>query len=104
MAPTASKILSADQFWELPEKPGLWLELVDGAAIETSGSTWLHAELVMHIFSLLREYVRDRNLVRFPDGLTYLLQRDPDTMRIPDTSFVPRSGCRRVALRKGSRA
>jgi len=82
--------MNADEFWELPEKPDMRFELVDGEVVEVPGSTWLHAALVAQIFTLIHAYARQHDLGRvFPDGLTYLLGTDPDTMRIPDVSFVP---------------
>lgn len=91
MAISTKPALTADEFWELPEKQGARFELVDGEAVEMPGSTMRHSALVATIFSLLRAYVLENQLGQvFPDGLSYLLRRDPDTIRIPDVSFIPR--------------
>lgn len=91
MAISTKRTLSADEFWELPEKHGVRFELVDGEVVETPGSTMLHAEFVVLIFMLLRAYVQEHDLGRvYPDGLSYLLRRNPDTLCIPDVSFIPR--------------
>jgi Uma2 family endonuclease len=90
MAIPAESTLTADEFWALPEKPGIRLELVDGEFSELPGSNWLHAELVLHILDLIRAYVLAEGLGRaYGDGPAYFLARDPDTLRIPDVSFIP---------------
>ena len=91
MASTVRATMSAGEFWELPEKSGVRFELISGEVVEVPGSTWLHAAIVARIFTIIHAYAREHNLgAVFPDGLTYLLLTDPDTMRIPDISFVPR--------------
>ncbi|CAN5541998.1 hypothetical protein BH23CHL2_BH23CHL2_09290 [soil metagenome] len=91
MAISTKHALSADEFWELPEKQGVRFELVDGEVVEMPGSTMSHSEFVVIIFTLLRSYVLKHDLGRvYPDGLSYLLRRNPDTLRIPDVSFIPR--------------
>ena len=90
MASTVTTRMSADEFWALPDRPDVRIELVDGEVIELPGGTWLHADIVIHIFTIIHAYVRQHGLGRaYADGLTYLLLSDPDTMRIPDISFIP---------------
>lgn len=90
MAISTKQVLIADEFWELPEIPGKRLELVAGEVVEAPGATWLHGAIVARLFSLLTAYaVSNRPGQVFGDGMTYLLAREPDTIRIPELSFFP---------------
>ena len=53
------------------------------------GAGELHIAIVVMLFKLLDRFVEqhDLGIVR-PDGLAYMLRRDPDQVRIPDVSFV----------------
>ncbi|HLT19831.1 MAG TPA: Uma2 family endonuclease [Thermomicrobiales bacterium] len=90
MAISTKQALTADEFWELPEIPGKRLQLVAGEVVEAPGATWLHGALVTRLFSWLTAYaVSNRPGQVFGDGMTYLLAREPDTIRIPELSFIP---------------
>ncbi len=92
MASTATKRISADEFWALEDRPDVRLELIDGEVVELPGAGGYHATLVLHIFDLLRAHIRAHDLgLIYPDNLTYLFQRDPDILRIPDISFISAS-------------
>lgn len=89
MASTATTQMTADEFWALPDRPDARLELVDGEVVELPGAGGYHATLALFIFDLLRAFVKERGLgLMYPDGVTYLLKRDPDVLRIPDVSFI----------------
>lgn len=81
--------ISVEQLWDMPDVPGKRLELVDGEVVEMPGAGELHMAIVILLFKLLDQFVDDHDLglVR-PDGLAYVLRRDPDQVRIPDVSFV----------------
>lgn len=81
--------VTAEQLWEMPEVPGKRLELVDGEVSEVPGAGELHIAIVVMLFKPLDRFVEqhDLGIVR-PNGLAYVLRRDPDQVRIPDVSFV----------------
>lgn len=81
--------VTAEELWEMPEVPGKRLELVDGSVYEVPGAGELHIAIVVMLFKLLDRFAEqhDLGIVR-PDGLAYVLRRDPDQVRIPDLSFV----------------
>lgn len=83
------RLVTVDEFWAMPEVPGKNFELVDGEVVEVTGANDLHHHLMVMLFKLLDRFVeeQDLGLVR-PDGLPYVLRHDPDTVRIPDVSFV----------------
>lgn len=75
----------------MPEVPGRRFELVRGELIEAPGTGALHNLVALATAILLSVYVRERDLgVVRADGASYVLARDPDTVRIPDVSFVAR--------------
>ncbi len=83
------QLVTAEELWEMREVPGMRLELVDGEVFEVPGAGELHIAIVVMLFKLLDRFVEqhDLGIVR-PDGLAYVLRRDPDQVRIPDVSFV----------------
>lgn len=83
------QLVTAEELWEMPDVPGKRYELVDGEVDEVPGAGDLHMAIVILLFKLLDRFVEehDLGLVR-PDGLAYVLRRDPDQVRIPDVSFV----------------
>lgn len=81
--------VTAEELWEMPDVPGKRLELVDGEVVEMPGAGALHVMIVFAVAQLLERFVRKRDLgLVVPDGLAYVLRRDPDQVRIPDVSFV----------------
>jgi len=83
------QLITAEELWEMPEAPGKRRELVDGEVVEVPGAGDLPMAIVILLFKLLDRFVEeyDLGLVR-PDGLAYVLRREPDQVRIPDLSFV----------------
>lgn len=83
--------MNADEFWELPDRPDIRLELVDGEVVEVQGKSMLQASIIGCIFTIIHAFARQHKLGRaFVGGPSYLLLSDPDTLRIPDVSFIPR--------------
>ncbi|HEX5501656.1 MAG TPA: Uma2 family endonuclease [Thermomicrobiales bacterium] len=83
------RLMTAEELWELPERPGVRYELVKGALVEVPGAGGVHAQLIVNLLLLLHPFVTGRGLGRvFGDGLAYIIKRGPDVVRIPDASFV----------------
>lgn len=81
--------VTAEQLWQMPDKPGVRFELVDGELIEVPGAGALHGLIVALVFRLIDAFARDRNLgLTFSDGTGFVLGRSPDRLRIPDVAFV----------------
>jgi Uma2 family endonuclease len=84
--------MTAEQLWAMPEVPGKRFELVRGELVEVPGSGGTHSVLVQSVYDILKPFVRAHDLgMVFPDGLTCILAREPDLLRIPDVSFVSRA-------------
>lgn len=83
------QLLTAEDVLNLPERPGVLLELVDGELREVPGATALHSLIAAMVYELIRNFARNHDLgLVFPDGAAYVLGRDPDQVRIPDVSFT----------------
>ena len=86
---STTQTMTADALWSLPEVAGRRYELVRGELVEVPGAGGRHGQLALWIGMLLLRFVGPRRLgVVSGDGPGYLLGRDPDTLRIPDVSFV----------------
>src|SRR5919199_1785111 len=85
------RLMTAEELWALPERPGVRYELVEGEPVEVPGAGALHNLIAALVYRLLYDFVSGRDLgLVFTDGLAYVLGRDPDRIRIPDVSFVSR--------------
>jgi Uma2 family endonuclease len=83
------QIITAEQLWEMPDVPGKRLELVEGLVVEVPGAGALQSMITTSLLRRLAQFVEERDLgLVFPDGLCYVLRRDPDHVRIPDGSFI----------------
>jgi len=84
--------MTAEDLIEMPDAPGKRYELVKGLLIEMGGTGVLHGYLVELILRLIGAYSREHRLgLVFADNVGYVITHDPDTVRIPDVSFVARA-------------
>lgn len=88
---SVKQLITIDDLWEMPEKPGVRFELVDGKLIEVTGAGGIHTMIMVTLFRLLSEFSqRHQYGIVFPDGLGYILSPHPGRLRIPDVSFASR--------------
>lgn len=93
-------LLTAEQLWEMPDE-GRY-ELAEGELIEVPGAGALHGFVAGTIYDYIKVFALEHGLgVVFGDGVSYILSRDPDTVRIPDASFVARSRIPESGLPEG---
>ncbi len=86
---TATKLITAEELWMIPEVPGKQFELLDGELIEMPGAGMQHTLLSYKLAKLLDATVEPNGLgYVMPDGLSYILRRAPDLVRTPDVSFI----------------
>ena len=86
------QLVTADELWTMPEVPGKRFKLTAGELREAPGAGAVHTLIVALVHELLRNFLRHHKLgLVFPDDLAYVLRRNPDTLRIPDVSFVTRN-------------
>ena len=86
---TVKQLMTAEELWEMPEKPGVRFELVEGEVIEMPGLGALAALIVGRVYNLVHASVQEQRLgLVFLSGLGYLLHRRPDVVRLPTCSFL----------------
>ena len=81
--------VTAEEVWNMPEVPGMQLEINDGVLMQVPGRSFGHHLVVVAILRLLDAFVLEHDLgYVMPDGFGYVLSREPDVLRIPDVSFM----------------
>jgi Uma2 family endonuclease len=86
---TGKRGVTAEELWDMPDVPGKRLELINGEVVELPGSGALQSLIATTLLRLLHQFVEEQDLgLVFPDGLGYVLQRNPDHLRIPNISFI----------------
>ena len=87
-APAPDRLLSADEFMELPLNLKLY-ELVRGVLVEVPMTGYEHGEIETNIIHLLVQHTRPRGLGQItPGDVMFRLEQNPDTLRQPDVAFV----------------
>ncbi|HEX6372331.1 MAG TPA: Uma2 family endonuclease [Longimicrobium sp.] len=80
--------MTADELLAMPDD-GIRRELVEGELREMTPAGWQHGRIAGNIAGELRTYVRAHRLgVMATAEASYRLSVDPDTVRVPDVSFV----------------
>ncbi|MGE0600147.1 MAG: Uma2 family endonuclease [Dehalococcoidia bacterium] len=89
-SPVSSEhILTADEFWELPEPPqGGRTELVAGRVVTEMPVGRLHAKLAARLLRAIGDFVDQHRLGETHVELGHRTSRSPDSVRAPDVSFV----------------
>lgn len=83
------QLMTAEDVLDLPERPGFTIELVDGELKEVPGAGALAGLIAAKVLERIHGFAQSHDLgLVFPDGVGYVLRRDPDQVRIPDVSFV----------------
>jgi Uma2 family endonuclease len=89
MAMSVKQRITAEQLMELPEVPGKRFELVNGELVEMSPAGAEHTGIMFKLAQRLDTFVSQHDLgVVLPEGLGFVLRREPDLVREPDVSFV----------------
>lgn len=82
-----SPITTADQLFAL-EEPGFRHELVRGELLRMSGPNVWHGAIVMRVGGRLEAHATKHELGTALGETTFVLARDPDTVRIADAAFL----------------
>jgi Uma2 family endonuclease len=83
----AEALMTADEYCDLPDD-GRRTELVRGRIIELTRPTFLHGYICLEMASVLRDWVKARDLGRVvTNDAGILTRRDPDTLRGADVAY-----------------
>jgi Uma2 family endonuclease len=87
MSAVAETLMTSEEFEKLPDTH-MRRELVRGKVVETMPIGGIHGIVAGNIYTVLRLWAKQDNkgFVAFEVG--YRLERDPDTTRAPDISYV----------------
>jgi Uma2 family endonuclease len=86
---TMSRLLTADEFFELPDPiQGGKMELVRGEVVTHMPVGGIHGKLVARIMRRLMRFLDDYPLGDLGPEIGFVLQRDPDVVLAPDVAFV----------------
>jgi Uma2 family endonuclease len=88
MATAPAKLLTAEEFFRLPDPPdGSKQELVRGEVVTMPPPGFRHGDVQLTVGSLLRQFVRSNRIGRVTVESGVITEDDPDTVRGPDVSF-----------------
>jgi Uma2 family endonuclease len=85
----AKKLLTADEFWALPEGEGR-RELVRGEVVEYMPVGGLHGEVALEVGYRLKAWARSTGSGYVGVEAGYMLDQTPDSVRAADVSHVRR--------------
>ena len=84
-----STLLTAEEFWiHYADKDFPLYELAKGELVEMAPPGGIHGGIAANITMALGLYVHQNNLGRIMVETGFHLERDPDTVRGPDVSFI----------------
>jgi len=88
---TAEKLLTGEELMELQRETGKHFELIKGKPIETMPAGGKHGYIASKIERKLGTFVEERNLgFVFAAETGVYLERNPDTVRAADVTFISR--------------
>ncbi|MCA1668868.1 MAG: Uma2 family endonuclease [Thermomicrobia bacterium] len=83
------RLMTAEELWDMPDMPGKQHELVRGELIEVPTLGAIHNVIAALLYRLIYASASEQRLgLVCGDNMGYVLSRGPDTVRIPDVSFV----------------
>ena len=83
-------LLTAEEFFRLYSHKDEHYELVRGEVIELAPPGWEHGGVAANIAASIVSFLRQHDLGRAVVESGYWIERQPDTVRGPDVSFVRR--------------
>src|SRR4051794_35283312 len=86
---TQTRLLTADEFFDWPDEPGMRQELIRGEVITMSLAGGEHGAIAVEIGRLVANHVKAFKLgSAYAAETGFIIERDPDTVRAPDVAFV----------------
>ncbi len=86
---TAIQLLTAEEFYELPDAPhGGKMELICGRTVTHMPVGGPHGRFAGRVYSRLDRFIETHRLGEAGLEVGFILSRNPDTVRAPDVHFV----------------
>jgi Uma2 family endonuclease len=85
---TQTRLITADEFLEWPDEPGMRQELIRGEVVTMSLPGGRHGKTAGKILRLIGNYVEAEQLGDTYAEIGFIVEHDPDTVKGPDVSFV----------------
>lgn len=86
---SVKQLMSAEELWTMPEVPGKRFELINGELREVPGAGGLHGLIVVKLIQIFLAITQGNKKGRvFADGVSFVLRTAPDTVRVPDVSYI----------------
>jgi Uma2 family endonuclease len=98
---TTERLLSLEEFEELPEEDDYRLELSCGRLVREPPPGAEHSWLTGEILARLHGYARERGLGLVVTNGGFVLSDDPPTVREPDIAFISAANVPKEGLSKG---
>lgn len=88
MSPATTALLTAEEFFDLPDPPdGSKQELVRGEVVTMPSPGFEHGEVQVNIASAIKAFLKANPIGRVAVESGTVTERDPDTVRGPDVSY-----------------
>jgi len=85
----ATKPVTVEEYELLPDPTdGTRLELLKGEIVAVSRPNWEHGEIAGNVYSIIKGYLRKKQVGRVSVESGVITERAPDTLRGPDVSFM----------------
>jgi Uma2 family endonuclease len=86
---TRTHLITAGEFFELPDEPGLRQELIRGEVVTMSLAGGRHGKVASKIIRLVGDFVETARLGdTYAAETGFIVEHDPDTVRGADVAFV----------------
>jgi Uma2 family endonuclease len=88
MSTATGQLLTADEFFALPDPPdGSKQELVRGRVVTMPNPGWEHGEVQGNVFFCIKSFLKQNPIGRVATESGTVTGRKPDTVRGPDVSY-----------------
>jgi Uma2 family endonuclease len=89
MATVEPRLITAEEYQQLPEPTdGTRLELVRGEIVAMCRPSWEHGEIAGNVYLAIKLFLRANPIGRVSVESGVITERNPDTVRGPDVSFI----------------
>ena len=82
------RLLTAEEFYELPEPLEGKVELIDGRVVHEMPVNAEHGSLTLFLGGLIRTFIHLNRLGKLMTEVGFVLRRNPDSVLAPDIAFV----------------